>query len=500
MRAVAVEVVEVDVDSLELHPENPRSGDVGAISQSIKRNGWFGALVAQSSTRRVLVGNHRLIAARQLRLPAVPVHWIDVDDLTARRILLADNRTSDLASYNETDLVALLQTHIQEDDLLGTGWDADDLDDLLRFIEPAAIVETGAEPAPLEPITSVGDLIHLGNHRLICGDTTDAAVVGRLIDGKTLTVVHADPPYGMGKESEGILNDNLYGEKLLKFQVEWWATWRAHMADNASAYIWGTAPDLWRLWYLGGLDKEPDLLFRNEIVWSKGSGMGMASPGEHSYPLESERCLFFMLGEQFVGNQNADDYWDGYEPFRLWLIAERDKAGWSNSQVNDLTCSFMAGHWTTKSQFQIIHRKAYEVLQVAAQGAAFTASYDDLFTNLFPGITEHRRELSAALRERRTTFHNEHEPMTDVWTFGRVAGEDRYDHATPKPVEAMVRIIKTSTSSGDFIGVPFGGTGPEIVAAEQLDRRCLVAEIEPRYCDSIVARWEALTGETAVRP
>ena len=131
-RAPALSDVElVSCDALELHPDNPRQGDLGAIVTSIETNGWFGALVAQRSTRRVLVGNHRLRAAQLAGLEELPVHWVDVDEPTARRILLADNRTSDLADYDRQDLAALLREAAEADDLLGTGFDAEDLDDLL---------------------------------------------------------------------------------------------------------------------------------------------------------------------------------------------------------------------------------------------------------------------------------------------------------------------------------------------------------------------------------
>lgn len=124
------------VDELVPHPENPRFGDVGAIVVSIQTNGWFGTLVAQCSTGHVLAGNHRLQAAKLSGLDKVPVHWVDVDDATALRILLADNRTSDLAANDDQSLSDLLKQLAQlEDGLMGTGYDDDDVDALLRQIE-----------------------------------------------------------------------------------------------------------------------------------------------------------------------------------------------------------------------------------------------------------------------------------------------------------------------------------------------------------------------------
>lgn len=121
----------VDVTTLSTHPANPRRGDLGAVKASIAKFGFWGAIVAQRSTRHVLAGNHRLMAARELGLGDVPVVWVDVSDERARAILAADNRTSDLGGYDDAALAELL-SHLSQDDLLdGTGYTLDDLDDLI---------------------------------------------------------------------------------------------------------------------------------------------------------------------------------------------------------------------------------------------------------------------------------------------------------------------------------------------------------------------------------
>lgn len=119
------------LDQLTPHPDNPRQGDIGAITASIEANGWYGTVVAQKSTGHVLAGNHRLQAARSLGIDSLPVWWVDCDDTQARRILLADNRTNDLATYDNDLLTELLAGLASTDDLLGSGYDGDDLDDLL---------------------------------------------------------------------------------------------------------------------------------------------------------------------------------------------------------------------------------------------------------------------------------------------------------------------------------------------------------------------------------
>lgn len=142
------------VADLTQHPENPRQGDVGAIHTSIEANGFYGAIIVQKSSQRVLAGNHRLIAAAQAGATTVPIIEVDVDDRTARRILLADNRTNDLASYDTQQLTDLLQMLAREDDLPGTGYDGDDLDELLKEWH-----STMQPPESATPHTSAGRLV-----------------------------------------------------------------------------------------------------------------------------------------------------------------------------------------------------------------------------------------------------------------------------------------------------------------------------------------------------
>jgi len=133
------------VESLLPHPRNPRQGDIGVIAESIAKNGWYGTVIVQQSTNHILAGNHRWQAAKQLGMKKVPVTYVDVDDETALRILLADNRTSDLASHDEHALSELL-TELSADTLLGTGWDGDSLDILLKELNTEMIYKGLSDP------------------------------------------------------------------------------------------------------------------------------------------------------------------------------------------------------------------------------------------------------------------------------------------------------------------------------------------------------------------
>lgn len=125
----------VRITDLTPHPENPRQGDVGAIAASIQANGWFGAVIVQRDTGYILAGNHRVRAAAAAGADTVPALIVQCTEAEARRILLADNRTSDLATQDQVALLELLRTVAITDDLTGTGYDGDDLDDLIGDVE-----------------------------------------------------------------------------------------------------------------------------------------------------------------------------------------------------------------------------------------------------------------------------------------------------------------------------------------------------------------------------
>ena len=396
-------------------------------------------------------------------------------------------------------------------DILGNEWE---IDELLEWgFEPfeLGLDDTEAEEPTEDPGAQVdraeelrekwdvhpGQLWQLGEHRLICGDCTDADVVVRLMGGEKAVLCHADPPYGMGKEAEGIANDNLYRENLDAFQMQWWKACRPSIEDNGSAYIWGTDEDLWRLWYVGGLKDSERLTFRNEIVWDKKHGQGMLSDQHRMYPTASERAIFFMLGEQGFNN-NADNYWDGWDSVVNYLRAEKEKTGWDIATFKRLAGhSETSGcHWFDKSQWMFPTKEVYESWQAAArEHDAFKREHDELKREHDELKREHD-ELKREFYETRAYFDNTHDNMTDVWSFGRVQGDDRHGHATPKPVAMMARAIKSSSPDGAIVYAPFNGTGPELIACEQLGRKCRAVELSAAYCAVAIQRWVDMTGQT----
>jgi DNA modification methylase len=304
----------------------------------------------------------------------------------------------------------------------------------------------------------------------------------------------------MGKEGEGVENDNLYRDKLAVFQMDWWRTWRPYCADNASAYVWGNAEELWRFWYVAGLRDSERLTFRNEIVWDKVTAIGMASDSHRQYATATERCLFFMLGAQFMGNINKDDFWEGFEGLRAYLENEAKGAGLTPRDVQRVTGVGMYGHWFSRSQWVMIPEKHYVALRNACGGKFFARPYGEL-RRTYDGKMgeEDRNSAREAFYSLRAHFDNTHDAMTDVWRYERVLGEERYGHATPKPVQMIGRIVKSSTRPGDLILEPFAGTGTTLIAAAATERTCYTMDLTPQYVDVTVRRWQQLTGQTAKR-
>ncbi|MFI6497162.1 ParB/RepB/Spo0J family partition protein [Nonomuraea typhae] len=118
----------VPVGDLESHPDNPHRGDVDVIARSIEKNGFYGTVLVQANRMRIIAGEHRWRGAKANGLEQVPALVIDVDDDTATRIMLADNRTAEFGGYDDQLLAELLS---DLDDLDGTGWSDNDLNDLL---------------------------------------------------------------------------------------------------------------------------------------------------------------------------------------------------------------------------------------------------------------------------------------------------------------------------------------------------------------------------------
>lgn len=287
-RVLDHELRSMPVEELVEHPENPRRGDVDAIATSIETNGFYGTVVVQRSTGFVLAGNHRLQAARRNGIAEVPVMIVDVDDSRAKKILLADNRTNDLATYDDDKLVAMLQ---EVDDLLGTGWDEAAVAELLAGGPKDGLADPDDVPdPPATPTTRVGDMWELGPHRVVCGDSRDTQVLERLGGGGSL--LWTDPPYGVeyvGKTRAAltIANDDADGLDGLLRGV--WAAVSGTLDQGAPFYVAAPAGPLWATVY--GSIIGAGWRFHAGLVWVKDTMV----LGHSDYHFRHENILYGWL-------------------------------------------------------------------------------------------------------------------------------------------------------------------------------------------------------------
>lgn len=470
---------------------------VDQIAASMEEFGWTNPILIDENDE-IIAGHGRKMAGLQRGEEFGPcVVLAGLTETQKRAYLIADNQLPLNAGWNLGTLKAEVEALQDLDfDIDVLGFDSSFLDELLADVLPPTPPPPPTEEAA-DPVTVEGDIWLLDGHRVMCGDSTSIDAVARLVGDERAALLHADPPYGMGKQKDGVQNDNLYKEKLDEFQLEWWNAWRTFLTDNGSAYIWGNAPDLWRLWYAAGLESSEEFAFRNEIVWDKKSIPGMKSDLVTQYPEATERCLFFQFGPQFLGNVNSDQYWEGWDEIRLYLEAEAQAAGLTASKCREITGVQMFAHWFSKSQWSMINEKYYGMLADALPGH-FEKPYAELrsvYERLKGGYRNHVNGIQGGMR---AYFDNAHEAMRDVWEFPRVTGHERHGHATPKPVEMMQRVMRSSLPRGGLCLEPFCGSGSTLMGAELTGRRCYTMELTPAYVDVTVRRWQDYTGKKAV--
>lgn len=167
----------VPIERVHGSPSNPRDNDAAVphVAASIKRFGWQQPVVARADGE-VIAGNTRLKAAHHLGLVEVPVVWFSGTDLDAVAYQIADNRTGELATWDETALASMLTALREEDSLEGVGYDADELQQVLdAAAPPVEVAEDEVPEPPADPITKPGDLWLLGAYYECedCGKTYD---------------------------------------------------------------------------------------------------------------------------------------------------------------------------------------------------------------------------------------------------------------------------------------------------------------------------------------
>jgi DNA modification methylase len=220
-------IEQVPLDVLRPDPVNPRrigEDELDALERSLRQFGFVQPVLARREDRTVIGGHQRLVAARRLGLTTVPVTWLDISTEQARLLGLALNKIS--GSWDEA-LLARLLADLQATpdlDLTLSGFGEDEVKDLLRSLETrekreqveSFDLDEALEEARRAPRTKPGDLWQLGDHRLLCGDATNAEDVARLLDGAEPKLLTTDPPYGVsldGSWRDGVYNALAPAEK-----------------------------------------------------------------------------------------------------------------------------------------------------------------------------------------------------------------------------------------------------------------------------------------------
>ena len=382
------------------YARNPRKNDhaVDQMAAAITEFGFRIPIIAKS-TGEVVDGHLRLKAALRLGLETVPV--ILADDLTPAQIkafrILA-NRSATWADWDE-DLLRLELEELKLDDfdLALTGFDADELLEIMAGEETTSEGNTDEDAAPEVPETPVskpGDVWIMGQHRLLCGDSTDATSYDTLLGTERVAMIFQDPPYNVDYANTAkdklrgtnrpILNDNL-GDGFQDFLL---AAFKPALARcNGAVYVAMSSSELDTL---QAAFRAAGGKWSTFIIWAKNT---------------------FTLGRS--------DYQRQYEPILY---------GWP-------------------------------------EGA----------TRLWCGDRD----------------------QGDVWHFNKPRVNDL--HPTMKPVELVERAIRNSSRPGDVVLDPFGGSGTTLIAAEKSGRQARLIELDPKYVDVIVRRWQSYAGAQAVR-
>jgi DNA modification methylase len=349
---------------------------VAQIAASIKEFGWTNPILVDEESG-IIAGHGRLAAARKLGHTEIPV--IELTGLTEaqkRAYVIADNKLALNAGWDTEMLVNELRDLEGMDfNLELTGFSADELTDMLAVKEEGKTDEDAVPDAPEEPKTKPGDIYKLGNHRLMCGDSTSIDAVEKLLDGNKVDLVFTDPPYnvafnGRSGKHEVIKNDDLPQDEFEDFISEVCNTIKA--VDPKAYYIWCN-------WNFYGI-LQGKLDYKTCIVWAKNV-FGMGSGYRHQH----EFCLFNGKIDEVIKNES------------------------------------------------------------------------------------------------------------DLW---EIKKDSKYVHPTQKPVALSVRAFGNHVKLLNVLDL-FGGSGSTLIGAEQTGRKAFIMELDPKYCDVIVKRWEDFTGKKA---
>lgn len=477
------QIIEVKISEVKTNPNNPRIIKDDKFKQLVKSVQEFPEML---KLRPIVVNDDMVILGGNMRLKACKEAGIKNIFITKASGLTEQQQKEFIVKDN----VGFGEWNWEE---LANNWDAEQLTDwgldipnfeseVLDAVEDDFDVPDGG----IDTDIVVGDLFEIGEHRLLCGDSTCSDTVAKLMNGQKADMAHNDPPYGMKKENEGVLNDNLNCDDLLEFNRQWIALQFMHIKENGSWYCWGIDEPLMDVYssIIKPYIKEQKATFRNLLTWDKAHGQSQNSDQTRSYAIADEKCLFVMLGVQGF-NKNADNYFEGFEVIRDYLVSQKNKLGWNTDKIIQITGKTSASHYFSKSQWFFPTKEHYNSIKEASKGNAFYKEYDEL--------KKEYDEIKKKYYSTRAYFNNVHDNMNNVWHFSRHQKDgSEGGHATPKPIPLCERAIQSSCPDNGLVLDVFLGSGSTMVASHQLKRKCYGMELDPKYCQVIVDRMQKL--------
>lgn len=490
-----------DLVSPEWNPRQITDEELEKLKTSLEEFGYIEPIIINDVNNHVVGGNQRLRALIALGYDEVDCVYVHITDINKEKACnVALNKIS--GDWDEDKLRTVLEDiELSPIDIKLTGFEELELTSLdlgeeteTEYSEPTYDVqEDDYKDEDIIVTVQEGELYKLGNHRLYCGDATKEESYQILCQDIPMDLVFTDPPYGMKKQKDGVHNDNLNYDDLLEFNKQWIPLTFQALKDNGSWYCWGIDEPLMDIYshILKPLQKQNKLTFRNLITWDKGSGQGQMNADFKMYPIADEKCLFIQMGINCL-TLNAEQYWEEYEPIRLYLLNERKKCGWDIPTMKRIAghSDMSRDHWTSKSQWNLPTKEVYQKFQEWAR------------KNNVQAFEKEYEELRAEYEELRAYFNNTHDNQNNVWHFQRTSNTERAEaggHATPKPLRLCARGILSSSREGENVLDVFGGSGSTLIACEQLNRQCYMMELDPYYCQVIINRWEQYTGEKATK-
>lgn len=510
-----MEIEKISIDKIKMYKNNAKEHpdwQIEQIKNSIQEFG-FNDPIAIDENNTIIEGHGRYLALKELGYKNIEI--IKLEHLSEEQkaaYSIAHNKLTMNTDFNiEILKYELNKLEIADFDLNLLGFDEIELQEIMEDEieetpgddESDEIVEDeSVEIDETENIVvKTGDLIELGEHRVMCGDSTNSEDIKKLMGNKKAHLVFTDPPYGMKKEKNGVTNDNLNFNDLLEFNKKWIPLSFENLKENGSWYCWGIDEPLMDIYsnILKPKIKNNEITFRNLITWNKGNGQGQNSELTRMYATADEKCLFVMNGVQGF-NDNSENYYEGWEPIRQYLAEEMEKCGGNKSWKKALG-NQMGKHYFTKSQWVFPTEENYKKLQkYGKEYGAFQKEYGEL--------KKEYEKIKSKFYASRAYFNNTHDNMNNVWTYENSSvkqaefkkeKKEAGGHATPKPQFICCRAIKSSSRENEKVLDLFGGSGSTLIACEQLNRKAYLMELETKWVQVIIERYLKFTGEEEIK-